>query len=260
MNVTIPVLRDGRFESHHVFVTRLFQTALLFLAVCAIPRPAGAQVFTNLDFEQAVIPNDTQFADEIDASTALPGWTATIEGQVQSSVYYVDGALDSNVVALSPNAIQGSYSAKLTGVESLPGTAMGVSLSQTGMIPTGIKSIEFQAGQELVDSEIENIPGLTVDGSTINLYDLSTTGGVTTWIGDVSSYAGTTATLSFNAAPDLNATVPPGVHTSENSFILDSISFSDVPAPESPVESLLAIGLMFCMGAFRRRIFQRRAS
>jgi len=208
---------------------------------------AQAQGFVNLDFESASIPAQTSVGSLIPISEALPGWSAyfdsTTFGIEPTTQVGYDGVstggpiisvIDKNSQLYGP--LQGSYSAFLFG-----GDGFSSSISQTGTIPTGSKSLLLDAWS------YDATPIVAINGQSINLVPHQTFATYTLYDGDISSYAGS-VTLSF--------TEPSPTTGGPSEFILDNISFStNAPTPEPSIIALTAIGgLLF--GA--RKWFARR--
>lgn len=90
---------------------------------------------------------------------------------------------------------------------------------------------------------------VTLNGTPISLSEVSQSGGVITVAGDVSAFAGTSATLSFLC----EATPGGGFPANENYFNLDDIQFSSSSVPEPSVLGLFALGgLFFGLHRWRR--------
>lgn len=219
---------------------------------------APAQAFINLDFEQAVLtpvnPGDPPDNYYFSVASALPGWTAQIGNSPVSYIHLSPYALDETAVQLvAPGsgfpAIQGNFSVDLYGANFFSGVGSATaSISQTGLVPVDAKSIKFLVNESF--QSIESFPTLTLNGTVIPLLTESTSGGIVTLVGDVSSFAGTTEKLQFSATP---TSVPGHDATFENEFLLDSISFSPTPAPEPSAWLLCLIGSVLIGGfAFRR--------
>jgi hypothetical protein len=222
----------------------------------------SGQGFANLDFEQASIapapsgytPSDA--SPPISAAAALPYWTVLEDGIVCNAVWGVPNALDETSVSLVsggsyPNysPLQGSYSVQLSAYADAPSDLFhNSSISQTGLIPIGTQSIQFLIFSPPVAGEVPANPTVTLNGTVINIIPISTSGGIIKMAGDVSAFAGTTATLAFLC----QATQGGGFPANENLFGLDDIQFSPSSVPEPSVFGLLALGgLLF--GLRRRR-------
>ncbi|GEM_PF-549111 len=208
------------------------------------------QSFINLDFENATVapppPDYTPFDafDPISAANALPGWTVREDGTICSAVWGAPVALDETSVALvSPrdSPILGSYSVELSAMaDATPGFFQNSSISQTGLIPLGTQSIRFLIAHRNPNLSPQSDPILTIDGAPISLSTISQSRGVFTMAGDVSAFAGSTATISFLC----QATRGAGLPENENLFNLDDIQFSAQPVPEPPTFPLFAVALV----------------
>ena len=231
---------------------------LFVVFLFSILQRAFGQSFDNLDFEQAsvypaspgYVPWDASSA--ISADYALPYWTVMEDGTICDAVSRPPYALDETYVGLvSPgySPIEGSYSVQLSAYADAPsGYFRSSSISQTGVIPFGTHSIQFliarQAG--LVQSGLLVI----VNESPISLIELSQSGGVSAMAGDISAFAGTTATVSFVCQAETGG----GFVSGENIFNLDSIQFSPESVPEPTTVALLGVGVAIFGWYFAKRL------
>ena len=216
---------------------------------------AHGQGFENLNFEQASVasappgytPGDA--FNPISAANAFPYWTVREDGTICTAVWGTPSALDETSVALvsaGNNPIQGNYSVQLTAYADAPSNLYhNSSISQAGFIPVGTRSIEFLIASPLPVGFQVN-PIVTINGISINISPVSTTGGVITMAGDIGAFAGTTATLTFLC----EATQGGGFPANENSFNLDNIQFSTAAVPEPSTVALVGLGGLLL--AFRR--------
>lgn len=230
----------------------LFAAAFLVGTQCPT---CGQGTFENLDFESAsLVPAgglNVQFAP------AFPGWTGTVGGGQQSLALYNTIYLDTSGISIIDNSyssgglipggvIQGSYTAILqAGYGS--GVPADTSLSQTGLVPLGVHSLQFEALQA-VDGASAVIPfGVTLGGQTLSLVPLGSGANYTLYGADVSSWAGQTAQLSFTVFAERP-------HLNNQYLYLDAIQFSDQAVPEPSVIGLSALGaLLLGWRALRRR-------
>jgi len=222
----------------------------------------SGQGFINLNFEQASIasappgytPSDA--VNPISAASAFPGWTVREDGAVMTAVWGSAVALDETSVALvsgSLTPVQGSYSAQLTAYANAPsGLYHNSSISQTGLIPIGSQSIQFLLASPSQAGSIPPNPVVTLNGTPISLFAISQSGGVITMAGDVSAFAGNTATLAF-----LCGATPGPFPANENYFNLDDIKFSASSVPEPSTFGLIGLGGL-TFGFRRWRCFSRR--
>jgi hypothetical protein len=159
--------------------------ALTATAVLAWPCASSGQgTFQNLDFELGN-PGAITFSDSVPISTALPFWTAEINGVAQTDVgynYFPPGPQGpAGVSLIGPGGawppLDGGYSVLLTG-----GNA-SASISQTGLIPNQAQSLTFEVdeglegggslavlvgGQPLSFSALATEPNYTVYGANIS--------------------------------------------------------------------------------------------
>jgi hypothetical protein len=196
----------------------------------------GSGTFQDLNFEAAtLVPVTPGTLGPLQAGPALPGWTAYIGSSPQSEIYNGGGPIMGDaIVLIGPQSppIDGNYSLLL----SVDGFAGGpaISLEQTGMIPSGANSIEF----------VTLNPGLfsvSINGSPIALTPLSQSGYIVSYGGNISRFAGTTATLQFTALAN------------SYGLELDDISFSSQSVPEPGTLALASLGGLALVPAARKK-------
>ncbi len=215
-------------------------SAILAIAGCA-GQSQGA--FQNLDFEAARLPISDQIL-LVPVTDALPGWSVSIGNVEQTSLYYNSISLGApNVSVLHSNffygsaitAIDGNFSALLQA--GYAGTNFYPALiSQTGLVPVEAQIIEAKIVTGSLDFTF------SLNGTPINMIPVVTNASYTLYGGDISSFAGQSATLTITAPPtQLNPTY--GIK-------LDSIVFSPVPEPSMAVLTFTAAVLL--------RLFRRR--
>lgn len=209
----------------------------------------GQGTFQNLDFESADVSGSSPGSD-VPITSALPGWsgyyTSSTSTNATAQVAYdgisIGGAvisiLDSNAPGFKP--LQGMYSVVLFGGGSLAGEYTSSTISQTGLVPTGTKSLLF-------DGYVGSVPFIvTLGGQTISVSALQTFSSYTLYGGNIPAVlAGQNETLSFTEpAP---AQYPPSM------VELDNIQFSDQSVPEPGVFGLSALGALLAGWRFLRR-------
>jgi PEP-CTERM motif len=219
---------------------KVFLTIILLLA----PRQyAFAQNFVNLNFESANISGFTLYGD-VPIDTAMPGWSghySTTTATNQTTQVWYDGIslggyaislVDSNI-GFGFLPVQGRYGVYLFGGGNVSST-----ISQTGLVPGGTKSL-------IVDIQA-SIPSFIVSlgGQAIDMVPLQTFSTYTLYGGDISSFAGQVAILSFIQPPP--ASNPP------SAVLLDNMVFSPTSVPEPGSLSLFSIGALL-LGFFHRR-------
>ena len=221
----------------------------LFLATIGVlifgTKMCFCQRFLNLDFESANVKGYAVGSSSVPTASALPGWTASYSqpglGTANTSQIWYDtislgGAM---IVVNDTNAssrmapIKGYYSVLLVGGSY----QTSASISQTGLIPNGtttllVSSSGLLAGQFMV----------SVGGQSINMTPLQSFANYSIYVGDIASFAGQTAQLSFTA-------LPPATGFYENNIVLDNIQFSNSPVPEPGSLALLVAGGL--LGAWR---------
>ncbi len=210
--------------------------SLCVIAAGLAVQAGGQGTFQNLNFEQAsqsVTPTPVGgWGGSIDPALAFPGWTVgdNVPGFATVTCYN-NLSLGAPAACLMgpnfPNApgylpLQGSYSVLLQYFNSV-GTAP--TLSQTGLIPAGTRSITFLAGRSDITVTLGgvNIPLVPINGSRL--------------AGDIEPFAGSTAQLTFSTISGR----PPG----ETEFAyFDDIRFSTEGVPEPGTLSIFLVGIV----------------
>ncbi len=200
--------------------------ALLFSVAAATS--AQGQVFTNLDFEAAVVVPTAPGFGFLNWNLAAPGWGHS-PGSDTGIVYYGMTHVGTTqwfrlVDSTSPGSspLHGNYSMQFaSGYASGPvaGTWVNAYLSQTGLIPADALSLTFLASRPLA---------ITIDGAPAAATSL---GGSAFGV-DISSYAGSVAEIRF-----INTTLQ--LH---DPVTLDSVAFSVTPVPEPTTWLLFGLG------------------
>jgi len=169
------------------------------------------------------------YGGEVDPALLFPGWTVGSDTNAYHLfTLYNNLTLDSPAVDLMgplfPNAVgitslQGSYSPVLQYSAYFHEMTF---LSQTGLIPTNARSISFAI------SSTAGIyaPTVTLNGVNLNLVSIG--GG--RLAGDVTSFAGSTADLRFNAVNWIT--------------LFDDAQFSPQSIPEPGILSLFVLGAL----------------
>ena len=192
------------------------------------PHVSFGQSFVNLDFEDATIaPTPVGgWTYPADPTQCFPGWTVGGSGTVVS---YNDLSLGAPAVDLMgpdfPNLVnytplEGCYSVLLQyfGFQFQP-----PSLSQTGFIPVGTKSIDFLVGSGRSDAAV------TVNGVSIPMVPIP--GG--RLAGDVSVFAGTDAQLTIST--------PSSTGAASDWLYFDDVQFSPSAVPEPKAKILFTM-------------------
>jgi hypothetical protein len=226
---------------------RALGLACVFLLALTVVRRAGAQgTFQDLDFESgAIVPMNYGDTAEIEAGSALPGWTVYYGKTQQASLCYDNASVGGANVSLLSSAwrggtpsgmIHGRYCLLLQ--EGYSGSAQPgdqqpwetVSLAQTAQVPASAMSLSFRA----------SVADLTVSlgGTVLSLNVLNSCQGYDVYECDVSQFASQTSLLEFTAG--------------DPTVYLDDISFSPAPVPEPT-----ALGLFLAGGAL---LWWRRAA
>jgi len=218
-----------------------------FVAVLLSPfQNICGQSFTDLNFESArlvPVPGDTYGA--VQFAQALPGWTESIVGAIDTNALYnnifLDSAgisiFDTNFVFYPASVIQGRYSAIIEsgmGYTSSGAIPVNATLSQIGMVPVGTESLQFKA-YEFFDSS--GAFTVTLGGQTLSLIVLGTGSNYTLYGANVSQWAGQTANLAFTVLAE-------NPHVNDESLVLDAVQFSNQQVPEPSVSGLLGISVL----------------
>src|SRR5690242_14985485 len=202
--------------------------ALLFAPLAM--HAQGTSTFQNLDFESANVAGCSP-GQVVPISLAMPGWSANLD-QVYYDEESIGGALISVIDSRSLSGLaplQGSYSVLLFGQGgTFPAP---VSISQMGLVPAGTRSVVVDMYWKFAT------PVVMLGGQTIAMVPIKTFPTYTLYAGDVSSFAGQTATLSFTA--------PPAAVGSPSIIELDNIIFSRAAVPEPRELPLLMMGGLF---------------
>jgi hypothetical protein len=213
---------------------------------------ASAQgTFQNLDFEQANPVYDTASPlyptdPVVTAASALPYWTVSYSTPVFQGTdlflnTYTAGSPgietfgpNNPATTAQPGAIDGHYSVFLEGGLNPPSTLVSASISQTGMVPVGSESLQFEVWRSLPSNS-----AITFDGNNLSPIVLGTGADYTLYGVNIAPFAGETGQLEFTSTlPESGLTL----------FGLDDISFSQTAvAPEPSPLILYGIGsLLLC--------------
>jgi hypothetical protein len=229
------------------------QIAFIYLSLHWGSTVAQAQgTFQNLNFESANVSGYPVGSYTVPITSALPGWTGTYSStqfgtnqtsQVGYDVISLGGPIitlvDGNVAQYGLGPLQGTFSAALLSA-GLSGQVASA-ISQTGLVPGGTMSLQAQ-----MDVHGPN-PVVMLGGQVINMIPLASFPTYVLYGGDISSFAGQVATLSF-------AEPPPGAQVSLSSLLLDNIAFSPQTVPEPNTIGLVGLGsLLVASRALKRR-------
>jgi len=231
-------------------ISVIFTAALLSLAESGF-----SQSFVDLGFESPTfVSTNGLLSGSIGLPQAFPGWSATVGGlplsYALSNTVYLDTAGMSiinsnyNTFGVIPGGVlQGRYTAILmSGTLTNTVTGVDASLSQTGLVPAGTRSLQFYA---LSAFDSFGTFTVTMDGQDLSLTAISNALNYTIYGTDISAWAGQTAQLSFNVLGHS----PQG---SSEYLYLDSIQFSIQPVPEPSTFALGALGALL-LGLRRRQ-------
>jgi len=217
-------------------------------------RGASGQGFINLDFESATlvpVPGDNY--NGVYFAQAFPGWTKTVLGLGIEAGYpnalYDSTFLDSAGISIidrplycpclqGGSVIQGNYTAILqSGLGYINGIIIvpaDITLSQTGFVPVGTRSLQFKA-YEGFDSH--GTLEVTLGGQALSLRTITNAPNYTLYGADVSGWAGQTAELAFTVPAEKP-------HINDEYLYLDAIQFSPQSVPEPSIFALFASGLL----------------
>lgn len=209
-----------------------------------------AQSFEDLNFESATLVATNSYPGlSVEFAPAFPGWDGTIGGvqttYALANYVFLDTAaisiINSNYTGdsglLPGGVVQGQYTAILqSGVDSVNNTLTpaNVSLSQTGLVPAGTQSLQFDAYTVFDSSGSFNV---TLGGQPLALVILANYANYTVYGANIASFADETEPLVF--------TVPAEIpHVIDEYLYLDAIQFSSSPIPEPSTFALVAAGGM----------------
>jgi hypothetical protein len=212
--------------------------------------------FQDLDFEEATV-SGYQPVSVVPTTAAFPGWEVYSTGAggttPLSSVWYDGVSLGGAAVSIIDNyppfglsPLDGNYSAFLFGGGPEQNLS-SVSISQTGTVPPGTLSIQF-------DGNVSGAPfTVTLGNTTIDMVPLQSFVHYDLWGGNIpASMAGQSETLTITEPPPIG-TVPPSM------FELDDITFSTTSVIPEPSPLALA-GIGSILFALYRQTAQRRQS
>jgi hypothetical protein len=216
-----------------------------FSVVLLTALSAQAQgIFQNLNFEQAnpvLDPNNPNPSVPIvTPASAFPWWTVIYSGDTEfgTEVLWNETTQGTAAVELfgpnnpatatTPGAISGNYSAFLEGGLSGPNSLpVNVSLAQTGLVPEGSQSMQFEVWQSMPYNAL-----VSFDGNNLSPVVLGTGSDYTLYGVDIAPYAGDSGQLEFTSlSPDAGLTL----------FGIDDIAFSPNSVPEPSTWALMLI-------------------
>jgi hypothetical protein len=216
-----------------------------FVVLCA-----DAQgTFQNLDFESAT-PSTPITGPIIGAhyqpmGLAFPAWTAYVGTVQQTEVLQNNYTLGLASVDLFgpnystagpspgvvPGTIDGNYSVFLqSGGDPQSSALVGASIEQTGMVPQGSQSLEFEAWQT-ASTEFS----VSFNGNNLSPVVLGTGANYTLYGVNISPYVGQTGSLEFTANYS---------GTGASWLGLDDIAFSPTAVPEPNPLVLTGVGVL----------------
>jgi hypothetical protein len=218
------------------------KTAIAIIILASSVATFAQGTFQNLDFEEA---NPTA---GYTLAALFPGWQAFYNSTPVSVVGYDDESLGVALLSINNGAlIQGSYTAFLQSAV-VGSQSTSVTLSQTGLVPTGTESIQLDANEPNGGSF-----AVTLGGDTISMVSRQSFSGYTLYGGNISAWSGQDATLSITQ-------LAPATENGEYSpslLELDNITFSPQAIPEPNPLALTGIGgVLFAL--YRRFGPQRR--
>jgi hypothetical protein len=222
------------------------QITIVFLSVLVFLPAAHCQgTFQNLNFEMA--PTDLGSSGEIEYYQ-IPNWNATM-GPYLDGVTLNTYVLDATTVSLQTGTpIDGTASLFLT-ASSFGYPLSTASISQTGLVPTTAKSLNFKVANVMAFQVPSTLPGqffVTMNGENIALLTVADFGSYIELAGDISNWDGDTTTLSIGVSV-------PSSQGPENYYqgLIDDISFSNFAVPEPTTTSISFLaGVAFFL--FRR--------
>lgn len=259
VKTVIAVAHGSRARSQDAVLSgsgnRIARRTLRSICVCLLALTAaghaGAQSsFQNLDFESAaIVPMNPGGTTDINAGSALPGWTVFYGKTQQASISYNSASVGGANISLLSSTWRGGAPAGLihgryyvllqegTCGSAQPGDQQPwetVSIAQTAQVPVSAVSLTFRAS--VADLTV------TLGGTVLSMDALNSYQGYDDYECDVSQFAGKTAQLEFTAGDPI--------------VYLDDISFSPAPVPEPATPWIFLAGgavLWWCRRSFRIR-------
>jgi hypothetical protein len=234
-------------------ITKWRPSAILALGIATWNGQAQG-TFHNFGFESAsVVPiQGAPYPQQIDFTSAFPGWTGHTGTTLESSALYNTQFLDSSGIDLIDKSYnsgawvsRGNYAVMLQAEFSLysePLEPADTMLSQNGLVPAGSQSLLFEA--RMLSPQSADSFEVRLGGQTLSLSPVSIFGNFTVYGADVRAWAGQTAQLDFvvhSPAPMMAA------------VLLDGIRFSAQPIPEPSVLGLVGLGGLLVGFRFRSR-------
>ncbi|MFO1461818.1 MAG: PEP-CTERM sorting domain-containing protein [Verrucomicrobiota bacterium] len=217
----------------------------MLLLVCGMT-PAVAGSFVNLNFESSLpsspVPGDPW--DRHPISRVMIGWSGYNGDQPETAVSINNIFLDSAGISLfttrvsgplnfSSQILQGTQSAFLqAGVQLGGGPIVPTTLAQTGTVPVGMQSLQFEAITGNSPFTV-SLNGVAAPVWELAQNDRGTAPPSKTFGVDLSPYAGKEVDLRF--------TVLPG-DTQHGTLVLDGLQFSANSVPEPATWTLLGTG------------------
>ncbi len=252
MNARIRNSTILRIMSFFVAVVLLLQTEI-----------ATAGQFRNLDFELAVIDEETGGFGFPLASQALPYWTTFLP---HDYIPYNMIALDASFVSIYDeligyyNPLEGTYSVMLGdgfGDDGSGGvTAVDAWISQTGNVPLDAKSLMFRTDTGVYrDRFLVSLDATPIPMSlySVDIDNQGAYGPVETYIGDISAFSGqNNVELRFTKVVQ-----DPSNPFHHGLFTVDAIEFSPITVPEPSTVTLLCIATISLLAYVRRRRLRR---
>ena len=180
-------------------------------------------------------------------TNAFPHWQGYVNGIEQANVFYTIRPLSGpNLNLLSSSLgdliLQGTYTAFL---HSSP--MDDVTISQFGHIPNDAQSLRFLGSASYSAAPppppFYSLFGVFIDGQRLAVTDAFSVPGLFNYSADISTFAGTDATLSFTS---LHYLFYEGLR-------LDGISFSSEPVPEPSPLALFAVAGVLVWFRHRRK-------
>ena len=190
-----------------------------------------SQSFMNLNFELASnLPGSGTYVYVTDA---LPGWSAYGGGSPLNEVYFASNTF---TAAYTTVELEGG-SLALSGDFSV-GLFLNGSISQTGTVPAGTESLEFEASSPLSLA-------VTLGGQALSYSALSVGTGYTVYGANIpTAMDGQTEALTFSMG--------------SSQTVLDNIAFSTMSIPEPPECAIIGLGAILFVARCGRKYRQVR--
>lgn len=206
--------------------------------------------FQNLNFEGADFSGPPLDAyGRYAASNAIPGWSAYIGTSMESRILHDNVFLDAPTITVFDNqctdpiivsychVLEGTYSVYLRAGLPITGGWASASIAQTGLIPSEMKTMAFQAVGPFGSGQATGLE-VSVGGQATSLHLFTAQPTFNLYGVDVSVFAGQETEIKFTSTG--------------NPFYLDSIRFIPIQVPEPTLVIWLGVAAAFAFGRIKK--------